>query len=65
MVEYQIYPLHTTYLYMYNWNMAKILTGTCGFYCTDWLGPVYPAERFGTVELDYTYYSMPIAKKIL
>jgi uncharacterized protein YecE (DUF72 family) len=56
--------------------MAKILVGTCGFYYTDWLGPVYPqgtkkeeylplyAKRFGTVELDYTYYSMPKAANL-
>ncbi|MFP3043372.1 DUF72 domain-containing protein [Treponema primitia] len=56
--------------------MAKILVGTCGFYYTDWLGPVYPlgtkkedylsryAERFNTVELDYTYYSMPQAANL-
>jgi uncharacterized protein YecE (DUF72 family) len=56
--------------------MAQILVGTCGFYYTDWLGPVYPegtakkdylalyAKRFNTVELDYTYYSMPKAANL-
>ncbi|AEF80548.1 DUF72 domain-containing protein [Leadbettera azotonutricia] len=56
--------------------MAKIMVGTCGFYYTDWLGSVYPegtakkdylslyAERFSTVELDYTYYSMPKAENL-
>jgi uncharacterized protein YecE (DUF72 family) len=56
--------------------MARILVGTCGFYYTDWLGPVYPegtakkdylplyAKQFGTVELDYTYYSMPKAANL-
>ncbi|WP_026043417.1 DUF72 domain-containing protein [Treponema primitia] len=56
--------------------MAKIVVGTCGFYYTDWLGPVYPlgtkkedylslySERFNTVELDYTYYSMPKAANL-
>jgi uncharacterized protein YecE (DUF72 family) len=56
--------------------MAKILVGTCGYSYKEWVGPVYPegtkreqylplyAERFGTVELDYTYYSMPRAKNI-
>jgi uncharacterized protein YecE (DUF72 family) len=57
-------------------GMAQILVGTCGFYYTDWLGSVYPegtakkdylplyAECFGTVELDYTYYSMPKATNL-
>ncbi|AEF82602.1 DUF72 domain-containing protein [Leadbettera azotonutricia] len=56
--------------------MSKILVGTCGFYYTDWLGVVYPegtpkkdflslyARRFRTVELDYTYYSMPKAENL-
>ena len=55
---------------------AKILIGTCGFSYTEWVGPLYPegtkrdqflpyyAGRFNTVELDYTYYSMPLAKNI-
>ncbi|MDR3020241.1 MAG: DUF72 domain-containing protein [Treponema sp.] len=56
--------------------MAEILIGTCGFSYNEWVGQVYPegakreqflslyAERFGTVELDYTYYSMPKAQNI-
>ena len=30
--------------------MATISVGTCGFYYTDWLGPVYPE---GTAKKDY------------
>jgi uncharacterized protein YecE (DUF72 family) len=56
--------------------MAEILIGTCGFSYNEWIGPVYPegtkreqflslyAERFRTVELDYTYYSMPKVQNI-
>ncbi len=45
--------------------------GTCGFSYRDWVGPFYPkgiksndmlpfyAERFGTVEIDSTYYAIP------
>jgi uncharacterized protein YecE (DUF72 family) len=56
--------------------MAEILIGTCGYSYNEWIGPVYPegtgkerflalyANRFRTVELDYTYYSMPKAKNI-
>jgi len=53
---------------------ATIRVGTSGFSFGDWVGPVYPAglpkERmleyyeqelgFDTVELNYTYYSMPV-----
>jgi uncharacterized protein YecE (DUF72 family) len=51
--------------------MAHILTGTCGFYYTEWIGPVYPegtpkddflsfyAGMFSTVELDFAFYGMP------
>ena len=54
--------------------MAQILIGTCGYSYNEWVGPVYPegtkreqflqlyAERFETVELDYTYYQMPKAE---
>jgi hypothetical protein len=31
-------------------SMATIFVGTCGFYYTDWLGPVYPE---GTAKKDY------------
>jgi len=56
--------------------MAEILIGTCGFSYNEWVGPVYPegtkrdqflslyAGRFKTVEIDYTYYSMPKAQNI-
>lgn len=56
--------------------MAEILIGTCGYSYNEWVGPVYPegtkreqflslyAERFKTVEIDYTYYAMPRAKNI-
>ena len=56
--------------------MGKILIGTCGYSYNEWVGPVYPegtkreqflplyAERFDTVEVDYTYYAMPKAKNI-
>ena len=56
--------------------MAKILIGTSGYSYNDWIGPVYPedtkkesflklySEMFDTVELNYTYYSMPKAKNI-
>jgi uncharacterized protein YecE (DUF72 family) len=45
--------------------------GTCGFSYRDWVGPFYPqgikqldmlpyyAERFGSVEIDSTYYAIP------
>jgi uncharacterized protein YecE (DUF72 family) len=53
--------------------MAKILIGTCGYGYKEWTGPVYPEgtkdrEKLGlytgmfpTVELDNTYYGMPLA----
>ncbi|MDL2229527.1 DUF72 domain-containing protein [Treponema sp. OttesenSCG-928-L16] len=56
--------------------MAEIFIGTCGYSYNEWVGPVYPegtkreqflslyASRFNTVEVDYTYYSMPKAKNI-
>jgi len=56
--------------------MAVIRIGTCGYSYREWVGPVYPesakkdqylklyAERFNTVELDYTYYAMPKAANI-
>ena len=56
--------------------MAEILVGTCGYSYNEWVGPVYPegakkehflslyARRFKTVELDYTYYSMPKEKSL-
>ncbi|MCL2209281.1 MAG: DUF72 domain-containing protein [Treponema sp.] len=56
--------------------MADILVGTCGYSYKEWIGPVYPegakkdqflalyAGMFGTVELDYTYYSMPKSPNI-
>jgi uncharacterized protein YecE (DUF72 family) len=56
--------------------MAEILIGTCGYSYNEWIGTVYPegtkkeqflalyAGRFKTVEVDYTYYSMPKAQSI-
>jgi uncharacterized protein YecE (DUF72 family) len=56
--------------------MAEILIGTCGYSYNEWVGPVYPegtkreqflplyAEKFATVEIDYTYYTMPKAQNI-
>ncbi|MCL2093164.1 MAG: DUF72 domain-containing protein [Treponema sp.] len=56
--------------------MAEILIGTSGYSYNDWIGPVYPegtrredflslyAARFDTVEINYTYYSMPKAANI-
>ena len=56
--------------------MEKILIGTCGYSYNEWVGPVYPegtkrdqflhlyAEKFDTVEIDYTYYTMPKARNI-
>jgi len=53
-----------------------VLIGTCGYSYNEWIGPVYPegtkresylslyASRFKTVEIDYTYYSMPKAQNI-
>ena len=51
-----------------------IIVGTAGFSYADWRGPFYPdglpqsamleyyAGRFPAVELDYTYYRMPMAR---
>ena len=56
--------------------MKEILVGTCGYSYGEWVGPVYPegtkkdqylklyAEKFDTVEIDYTYYAMPKAKNL-
>ena len=56
--------------------MAKILTGTCGFSYTEWVGLFYPegtkqedflsyySEFFSTLEIDYTYYSMPNSRHL-
>ena len=56
--------------------MSEILIGTCGYAYNEWIGPVYPegtkkeqflplySEQFRTVEIDYTYYSMPKAKNL-
>lgn len=56
--------------------MSYIGIGTCGYHYTDWIGPVYPsgtlkadylrlyAGQFSTVELDYSYYSMPTAAQL-
>jgi uncharacterized protein YecE (DUF72 family) len=54
-------------------SVGSVLVGTAGFSYADWRGPFYPeglaaqrmlefyAGRFGAVELDYTYYRMPVA----
>ena len=51
--------------------MVEILIGTSGYSYSEWVGPVYPegtkqkdflsryAELFPTVELNFSYYSMP------
>jgi uncharacterized protein YecE (DUF72 family) len=56
--------------------MAKILIGTCGYSYKEWVGPFYPvgtkaddylsyyARQFQTVEIDYTYYRMPVADNL-
>lgn len=53
-----------------------IQVGTSGFSYKDWIGPFYPpgtqqramleddATRFDLVELDYTYYTMPVRRTI-
>lgn len=53
-----------------------IQVGTCGFSYKDWVGPFYPegtpdramleyyATRYDLLELDYTYYSMPVRRTI-
>jgi uncharacterized protein YecE (DUF72 family) len=53
-----------------------IHVGTSGFQYKDWVGPFYPkglaqsrwleyyAERFGTCELNYTFYRMPAAAQL-
>ena len=57
-------------------KVAEVLIGTCGYSYLEWVGPVYPegskrehflslyAKRFDTVELDYTYYKMPVAEQL-
>ncbi|WP_320130078.1 DUF72 domain-containing protein [uncultured Sphaerochaeta sp.] len=56
--------------------MANILIGTSGYSYTEWVGPVYPegtkaseylslyADRFETVELNFSYYRMPVADQL-
>jgi len=57
-------------------SSAEIIVGTSGYQYKDWVGPFYPegtgpekmlelyAERFGAVELNFTYYGMPRAKQM-
>ena len=59
-------------------DKMKIKIGTSGYSFPDWKGPVYPAEikkedmlrfyqdklGFHTVELNYTYYTLPAQKSI-
>ena len=56
--------------------MARILIGTSGYSYRDWVGPVYPegtkndqflqlySALFKTVELNFSYYTMPKADSI-
>ncbi|MDR3341210.1 MAG: DUF72 domain-containing protein [Treponema sp.] len=56
--------------------MSKIQIGTSGYSYAEWVGPVYPvgthsreflshyAERFPTVELNFSYYRMPRAEQL-
>jgi uncharacterized protein YecE (DUF72 family) len=56
--------------------MGQILVGTSGYSYTEWVGPVYPqgttqkdflslySGLFSTVELNFTYYSMPKAANL-
>ena len=56
--------------------MAEVVIGTSGYSYHDWVGPVYPegtqpknylphyAELFSTVELNFSYYSMPKAENL-
>ena len=76
MLFFQTEAIDNYYTFVYNGEMAEILVGTCGYSYNEWVGPVYPegtrkeqflslyAGRFKTVELDYTYYSMPKEKTI-
>ena len=55
--------------------MKRLFTGTSGFSYKEWKGSFYPedlpdakmlryyAERFGTVEINNTFYRMPQAKR--
>lgn len=55
---------------------AMLRIGTSGFSYKDWVGPFYPegtpqaamlpyyAQRYDTVELDYTYYAWPSARTL-
>ena len=52
----------------------QVLVGTSGYNCPEWRGTFYPdklatnkmlayyAERFRTVEINYTFYRMPTEK---
>ena len=54
--------------------MGIVLIGTCGYSYNEWIGPVYPegakkeqflglySALFDTVEIDYSYYTMPRAQ---
>ena len=56
--------------------MAEILIGTCGYSYNEWIGPFYPpktkqeeflgfyAANFSTVELNFSYYTMPTAEQL-
>ncbi|MCL2442416.1 MAG: DUF72 domain-containing protein [Treponema sp.] len=56
--------------------MGTIAVGTCGYSYNEWVGPLYPpktkqedfltiyAEQFSTVELNFSYYTMPTAEQL-
>jgi len=56
--------------------MGKISVGTCGYSYKEWAGPFYPpktrqedflalyAAAFPTVELNFSYYTMPTAEQL-
>lgn len=56
--------------------MSTVLIGTSGYSYTEWIGPVYAqgtkreeflahyAQRFPTVELNFSYYRMPEATQL-
>ena len=56
--------------------MARILIGTSGYSYTEWVGPVYPegtkadcflgsyAKLFPSVELNFSYYRMPVPEQL-
>ncbi|HUT59299.1 MAG TPA: DUF72 domain-containing protein [Phycisphaerae bacterium] len=57
-------------------NASKYIVGTSGYSFDDWVGPFYPpgtrrgemlshyAQRFETVELNFTFYRMPVPRTL-